>query len=215
MGKLAVISTILCILCTSTSVNGEGTKLHPRLLASFQKGGEGSTQNVIIYFNKNIKTVIHQINSQTFRNITEKQKTLTAAEIAFTNKCQGPLKTYLDLRGIKYLSYWIANVMIIKNADQHLVRLVTGFPNVVRVEKEASYRISKPPPSHIRSESYEESNTRNTSGYKRHAWGDLAWGVQRVRADLVWDWYTGRGVVVANIGNLFLKFILKVESIFE
>jgi subtilisin family serine protease len=98
-------------------------------------------------------------------------------------RSQQELLAWLSARAVPHQSFWIVNAVRI-TAGADIVRAVARRPEVARVEATTSYRIPTPSP-----------------GRQAEAVQGLEWGIERIRADEVWDVFgdRGQGITVANV----------------
>lgn len=186
------IFAILLLFAGVLTVSGKGV-IDPSLESKFLFGGGGSRQNVMVSFDQSLQTVFDRINAMNFTSIFQKRSALTNAQKAFTRLTQGPLQTLLNFRGARFESFWISNKMIVSNANRNLINFIANAPGVARVEKEPVVNINLPFVEEP------ENLTRETRQ------GGLMWGIEKIRAHEVWDNYKGRGIVIANIGNVYIQ----------
>jgi subtilisin family serine protease len=99
------------------------------------------------------------------------------------DRSQAELRAFLDARGVSYQSYWIINMLRV-TAGESLLLEIAARDDVKRVYAERTYRIPDPVPA----APVDRVNA-------------VEWGVDRIRAPLVWSTFNvrGEGVVVANI----------------
>ena len=107
----------------------------------------------------------------------ESQKSL----MNFLNEKDGNGRRLLGHSGVK--SYWISNQILIEGASEDMIQELEKRNDVVSASIELEYPIEEP--TEI---SDEETGTNS-----------LQWGVQRVRANSIWNQFTGKGVVVGGI----------------
>lgn len=156
---------------------------------SFVKSGHVSVQNILISFTHDMQTVFIKISSQPFASDLERRIALTEAQEAFADESQANLKKFLDFHHIRYSSFWISNKVIIRDANETLVTSISEIPGVAKIEKEPVVSID-----------FAVLSDEDTDNHQqRHS--NLSWGIERIRANHVWRTFTGRGIVVANIGQ--------------
>lgn len=190
MAKFSTVS-LLCFGWIVAVASGLAI-IDPALKARFIGGGGGSPrpQNVQVSFIQSIQSVFSQISGMNFTSQLEKRQVLTQMQEAFTNTSQSALKAFLDSLGVNYHSFWINNKMVIPNANPGLVNAISAIPGVAKIEPEPVGRILLP-------HDFSEKFNLTMVGKQNQA----QWGIRKIRADQVWGQYTGRGVVVANIGK--------------
>lgn len=108
-----------------------------------------------------------------------RQLRATAAET------QAPLLRILQTNAAPHRSFYVVNAILAKG-DLSLLRLLAEHPATARIEGNPSVRMSGPVEEVIEQDGL---NWRNA----------LEWGIQKIRADEVWNLgYTGQGVVVGG-----------------
>ena len=101
---------------------------------------------------------------------------------AVAERTQGPLRAYLDSRGVAYKAYWIQNMFELV-ADAGLVNTLAARPEVARIEYLYPVYLDVEP-------GVKSAPAPNT----------IEWNIDRVDADLVWAMgITGTGAVVADL----------------
>lgn len=104
---------------------------------------------------------------------------------AVARRTQAPLRAELHALGVKYRSFYIVNMMVVRG-DAALALDLAARPDVARLEANPGVRVDLPTPEH------DHASTR------AHA-GTIGWGVSNIRADAVWALgYNGQGIVVAG-----------------
>ena len=102
-------------------------------------------------------------------------------------RSQAPLRTWLDLRGIPYRSFYIVNMIHILDGDQTLVSDLAARPDVARIEANPSVQNLEP-------DLYSDRATERSSALL-----NIEWNILQVNADDVWAMgYTGQGLVVGG-----------------
>ena len=100
-------------------------------------------------------------------------------------RTQAGLRALLESRGVRYQSYWAAN-MLIATADRPLLDLLAGRADVARIDSNRPVRGIEDP-------------TSPPSARRRDAPAAAEWGVQNVNAPAVWALgFTGQGIVVGD-----------------
>ena len=99
-------------------------------------------------------------------------------------RSQAPLRTWLDLRGVPYRSFYIVNMIHVLDGDQTLVSALAARPDVARIEANPSVQNLEP-------DLYSDRATAALEG--------IEWNILQVNADDVWAMgYTGQGLVVGG-----------------
>src|SRR6476469_5329366 len=103
-------------------------------------------------------------------------------------RTQAVLRAELDARGVRYQSFWAAN-MIVANADQALIESLAARDDVARIDSNRAMRSIEPP-------EMTGSNRATTAPETPNA---VEWGVQNVNAPAVWAMgITGTGIVIGD-----------------
>jgi hypothetical protein len=101
---------------------------------------------------------------------------------AFADKTQRSILTYLDMEGVPYKSYWLANA-IEATGDRSLVEAIAARSDVRLIES------NRPSITTDHSVLSPQSSVLST----------IEWGVQNVNAPQVWAMgYTGQGIVIGS-----------------
>ena len=104
-------------------------------------------------------------------------------------RSQKPLSAVLRREGIRYRSYWAAN-MIIADLDENTLNTISRRPDVARIDPNIPQQWIQPPEQ-------QKSDLGNRSPL---APSSIEWGVTNVKAPSVWDMgYTGQGIVVGGL----------------
>lgn len=99
---------------------------------------------------------------------------------------QRPLASFLDRRGVKYQSFWAAN-MIVADVDERLLDSLARRPDVARINPNLPQRWIDP------SEKIKLPDSASAPE-------SIEWGVANVNAPSVWaSGYTGQGIVVGDL----------------
>ena len=105
---------------------------------------------------------------------------MTAAETA-----QRPVRAYLDKVGVKYQSFWIANVILVDNSALAVFQGLRNFPQVQALTSRVNVQL-EPPPREV-----QERGSRTEA---------VETNLSYINADEVWaQGYHGTGIVVANV----------------
>ncbi len=102
-------------------------------------------------------------------------------DVAF--RSQTHLRDLLAARGVRYRPFWIVNAIKVA-ADGAVLREVAAQPEVERIIADRVFQIPRPLP-----------------GTDEPRVDTVEWGIDRIRAPLVWSTFNdrGEGIVVANI----------------
>jgi subtilisin family serine protease len=99
------------------------------------------------------------------------------------NRSQAGLRAALQARAASFQSYWIVNTMRVTGGAA-LLNEIAARPEVAEIRADVVYQIPEPQPG--------EEQARIQA---------IEWGIQRIRADMVWSGFNvrGEGIVVGNI----------------
>jgi subtilisin family serine protease len=99
---------------------------------------------------------------------------------------QGALRAWLDARGIAYRAFWISNLVQARLSADELAALA-GWQEIKRIEPNPAIAVKLP-------QAVAERVDAPPPGVET-----IAWGVDKIRAPLVWaEGHTGEGVVIAG-----------------
>jgi subtilisin family serine protease len=99
-------------------------------------------------------------------------------------RSQAPLRTWLDVRGVPYRSFYIVNMIHVLDGDQTLVSALAARPDVARIEANPSVQNLEP-------DLYSDRVTAVLQ--------NIEWNILQINADDVWAMgYTGQGLVVGG-----------------
>jgi subtilisin family serine protease len=151
-------------------------KVEPALAERVASGGE-ATFFVVMHEEANLLPAYGLLN-RTARGTFVYQ---TLNEVAA--RSQADLRALLDARGVRYQPFWILNAIRVK-AGEALMLEIAARPDVKSIHAEKVYQIPVPQP-----------------GMQEDRVNGIEWGVDRIRAPLVWTTFNVRGenTVVANI----------------
>jgi len=119
---------------------------------------------------------------------TERPKYVYEHLSQWAKKTQASVISRLDVLGVTYKSYWIAN-MIVVNSNVSIALEMAQRSEVVRVEPNKQFRVQLEVPES------EDDGSRNVSAGAPAA---IEWNIQWVKADQVWADYDGLGHTIAN-----------------
>jgi subtilisin family serine protease len=102
---------------------------------------------------------------------------------ANANRSQAGLRAALQARAASFQSFWIVNTIRVTGGAA-LLNEIAARPEVAEIRADGAYQIPTPQPG--------EEQARIQA---------IEWGIQRIRADMVWTGFNdrGEGIVVANI----------------
>jgi len=104
-------------------------------------------------------------------------------------RTQLDLRSFLTAHGIKYQSFWVAN-MLVATADRPLVEQLAARPDVARVDSNMPARWIEDPVIEKFSKARSAPETPNAA----------EWGVLNVNAPAMWALgFTGQGIVVGDL----------------
>lgn len=158
------------------SAAGNGAdKIAPRVLADTANGGV--TEALVVLNEQADLSPAEALHSK-----LEKGRFVVNALRAVADRSQGPLRTYLQQRGIPYQSFFIVN-MIKVTGNLALMRDLAARPDVARIDANPYVRTALPAPTGMASETP----------------AGIEWNVSRVQAPKVWALgFRGEGLVVAG-----------------
>lgn len=180
---LFLILVGLLLLCT------ESVKLSPALKSSLKLN---ENVDVLVQFGSNEES-LQELRSMTFKTRTEKLKTLSSVLVKDGIKKQKPLLDFLSSKiqfnsslNIEFQSYWILNMILIRNASLEILNEVRYLPAVTQIHENSKIFLEKPILRDVISE-IRDSET-------------IEWGVMKIRAPEVWELgLNGSGVVIGSI----------------
>ena len=154
-------------------------KVAPEVLSETADGSSASV--VVLLAGQADVSAAHAMKDQDARG-RYVYDTLTA----HAARSQAPLKALLDARGIRYRSFWAANMMVV-SADRALIEMLAAREDVARVDSNRPIRSIDDPPG------------PETSAAAIDAPATVEWGVNNVNAPAVWAMgFTGQGIVIGG-----------------
>jgi subtilisin family serine protease len=114
----------------------------------------------------------------------ERRRALVDALRARAETQQSGLRAWLDSRGIAHRAYWISNVVLAEHVNANTLKLLSGRPEIARIETNPSLSAHLPKP---------------VAGHVPDAPESIAWGVTKINAPSVWSaGFNGQGVVIGG-----------------
>ncbi|HEY3261917.1 MAG TPA: carboxypeptidase regulatory-like domain-containing protein [Pseudonocardiaceae bacterium] len=122
--------------------------------------------------------------ASTIADWNQRGAAVVAALRGTADASQLDVRKQLDLAGVGYRSFWVANTILVRGGSDSLAQGLAAVGNVTRLRAPRTYALPRPQPGTA-------ENTINT----------LEWGINRIRADAVWSTFGARGdgMTVANI----------------
>ncbi len=109
---------------------------------------------------------------------------------------QGPLRAWLDARGVRYQTFWIVNAILIQGGDRALAVEAARRPEVARVEGNPVIQNVLPRPGAIEDLG---GSVPLAPPEPDGAPDSVEWGISKVNAPAVWNLgFRGEGVVVGG-----------------
>ena len=106
---------------------------------------------------------------------------------------QAPLRTWLDTQGVKYQSFWIVNMILVRDGDRELALAAAERPDVERIEGNPSIKNELP--------TVDPSQVQDLAGHldDPRVPETVEWNITKVNAPSVWALgFHGEGVVVGG-----------------
>lgn len=125
-----------------------------------------------------------------------KTRFVVEALLAHAHRAQSQLRSELTARGLRHVSLWITNQILVKDADRATLRWLATRSDVMRVDLDE------------KSKGIEWVDAKQDAGRQmlasaasaRSSQASIEWNVIRVNAPQVWALgYTGQGIVIANL----------------
>ncbi|KDO18277.1 hypothetical protein SPRG_16241 [Saprolegnia parasitica CBS 223.65] len=142
------------------------------------------TTSVIVTFKKEATESLATYEAIT--NVAERREKYIAATSAEAIKRTSSLREALGTKA-DIESFWIAPVASVKNVDQATVDAISKLPNVLKVDKVRSIKLT----SVIKGKENSPTDHSRPNG--------IQWGVDTVGAPAIWKYFDGKGVVVGSI----------------
>jgi subtilisin family serine protease len=174
---IVVLTTTLMLAGMPTAGTASATnKIDPDLLGWVERG-ETATFWAILGTEANLSSALGILDR-------DARGQFVVDELArVAHDSQAGLVGWLSARTVLYQAFWIVNAVRI-TAGPDVMLAVAGRPEVARVRAATSYRLPLP------SQSRPAELARG-----------VEWGIERIRADEVWDVFgsRGQGITVANV----------------
>jgi len=172
------LALIIAVTLTSLSAKPESPetvllKISPHVLAETAHGG--ATDFLIV--------LKEQADLSPAENLSAKEakgRFVYDTLVAVARRTQAPLRTRLDALGISYESFYLVNMIAVKNGGLALVKELAARPEVARIEANPRIRA-------IAAEPNDASQA------------EVRWNLSQINADKVWALgFTGQNVTVAG-----------------
>jgi subtilisin family serine protease len=112
---------------------------------------------------------------------------------------QGPVRSWLDSRGVRYRPYWIVNAILVQGGDRALAVEAARRPEVDRVEGNPVIRNVLPRPGAVEEQAAPAPSAAPGSPAAGGEPDGVEWNISKVQAPAVWNLgFRGEGIVVAG-----------------
>lgn len=156
--------------------------VEPGLLADAERAG--TISSLIVLEAKAPKQLL-----RTDGNYLERRRDLVNTLRATADVTQADLRAWLDAQGIRYRVFWIVN-MIEADLSASQIEALAARGEIASIKSNRAFAL---PPEN------EGLQPAGLQGESMHAPEAIEWGVNKVRAPMVWaEGFTGQGVVVAG-----------------
>jgi len=156
-----------------------GAQINPDLAAAVHR--DGSAEALIVLKDQSTPMLAPLAASADYK---ERRRALVDALRARAEMQQGGLRALLDSRGISHRAYWISNVVLAEHVNASTLKLLSGRPEIARIETNPLLPAHLPQPVAGRTPDTTES---------------IAWGVSKINAPSVWSaGFNGQGVVIGG-----------------
>jgi subtilisin family serine protease len=155
-----------------------GAKIEPRVLEAIGASGQ-ATFWVLLYERANLAPAYELLDHEARGSFVYRK----LKEVA--RQSQAGLRGMLDGHGASYRPFWIVNAIRVTGGEA-LVHELAARPEVKAIQADREYRL---PPVEV------------GAGEAARVVDAVEWGIDRIRAPLVWSTFDvrGEGIVVANI----------------
>jgi serine protease AprX len=178
----------LALACAAAFSPLMAAEVEPGLRASAQQ--TGSVDTLIVLEARAPKQLL-----RTDGNYLERRRNLVDTLRATADVTQADLRAWLDSQGIAYRPFWIVNMIQATLTPAQMDALATR-DDVAKIESNRAYRLKQPAENLPQPESQPEDQTQGADAAEPLA---TEWGVNKVRAPMVWAaGYTGQGIVIAG-----------------
>lgn len=151
-------------------------KIHPRVLADTAAGQRASAV-VLLADQADLGAAYHMTDADARGWYVYRTLRAHAA------RSQSSLRRWLQARGIRYRTYWAANMLVV-DGDQSLMETLAARTDTRAIESNAPFRWVDEP------HTLAQSDTTGTA--------TIEWGVSNINAPAVWALgYSGQGIIVA------------------
>ncbi len=173
----------LALACAAAMSPLQASEVEPGLRAEAERAGTVST--LIVLEAKAPKQLLSPQG-----NYLERRRELVNMLRATAEVTQADLRMWLDAQGIAYRPFWIVN-MIEAELTPTQIDALTARGDIAKIESNRAVGLQRPWAGPLPDASAE--------GTSAHAPQATEWGVNKVRAPMVWaEGFNGQGVVVAG-----------------
>jgi subtilisin family serine protease len=156
-----------------------GAQINPDLASAVRR--DGSAEALIVLKDQSTPMLAPLASSADYK---ERRRALVDALRARAETQQSGLRAWLDSRGIAHRAYWISNVVLAEHVNANTLKLLSGRPEIARIETNPSLSAHLPQP---------------VAGHVPDAPESIAWGVTKINAPSVWSaGFNGQGVVIGG-----------------
>jgi subtilisin family serine protease len=156
-----------------------GAQINPDLASAVRR--DGSAEALIVLKDQSTPMLAPLASSADYK---ERRRALVDALRARAETQQSGLRAWLDSRGIAHRAYWISNVVLAEHVNANTLKLLSGRPEIARIETNPSLSAHLPQP---------------VAGRVPDAPESIAWGVTKINAPSVWSaGFNGQGVVIGG-----------------
>jgi len=170
-----------------SGVRSQGSEGTPVISASLSSElAVGKTTDIVIQFRGDADYT----RASTAPNWSARGEAVLTELFASSERSQRGVVRLLTAKNVKYESYPINNVLVVRNADEALVHALAKDPEVLAIRKPIQLQLDQFDAADV------ESLTAQTVSAR------LNWGIDAVNAPLFWQSFRmGEGIVVASIDS--------------
>lgn len=178
----------LALACAAAMAPVGAAEIEAGLRAEAQRSG--TVDSLIVLAAKAPKNLLRSEG-----NYLERRRNLVDTLRATADVSQADLRAWLDAQGIAYRPFWIVN-MIEASLTAGQLDALAGREDIAKIESNRAYKLKQPVESGPFPKSQSEGSAEGPESAAPQA---IEWGVNKVRAPMVWAaGYTGQGVVIAG-----------------
>lgn len=178
----------LALACAAAMAPVGAAEIEAGLRAEAQRSG--SVDTLIVLSARAPKSLLRNDG-----NYLERRRNLVDTLRATADVTQAGLRNWLDAQGIAYRPYWIVN-MIQASLTPRQIEALAAREEVAKIESNRNYALKQPVEN---GPLPDPSSATQSDGSAPAAPQAIEWGVNKVRAPLVWAaGFTGQDVVIAG-----------------